>query len=112
MDNRIKMKKENQSLKNSLVGMIPADWEVKSLGELVHKVEYGSSAKSDSIGSVPVIRMGNIQNGKIVLDKLVYSNDQNEIQKYRLNYDDVLFNRTNTIDLVGKTGIFRSGLIT
>ena len=52
--------------------------------------------------------MGNIQNGKILLDDLVYSNNVEENEKYLLKYNDVLFNRTNSPELVGKTGIYQS----
>jgi len=50
--------------------------------------------------------MGNLQGGKIDWDDLVYTADDAEIRKYRLRSGDVLFNRTNTIDLVGKTAIY------
>ncbi len=40
--------------------------------------------------------MGNLQNGRIILDKLVYTSDLKEIEKYPLEYNDSLFNRTNS----------------
>lgn len=83
-------------------------WVKTTLGEVCTKVEYGSSAKSKDQGKIPVLRMGNIQNGRFVWDKLVYSDDDNEINKYRLNNNDVLFNRTNSPELVGKTAIYKS----
>lgn len=87
--------------------IIPEDWDVKPLGELVHSVEYGSSAKSSSSGAMPVLRMGNLQDGQVDWDDLVYTDDEAEISKYQLNHNDVLFNRTNTVDLVGKTSIYK-----
>jgi type I restriction enzyme S subunit len=81
---------------------------VKPLGELCNGVEYGSSAKSQKEGKIPVLRMGNIQNGKFDWDNLVYSDDEAEIQKYMLKHNDVLFNRTNSPELVGKTAIYKS----
>lgn len=92
--------------KQADVGMIPMDWTVEPLGRLVTSVEYGSSAKSSKNGLVPVLRMGNLQNGKIDWGDLVYTSDEKEVSKYSLRYGDVLFNRTNTIDLVGKTSIY------
>lgn len=91
------------------VGVIPEDWDVLPLGKLVRSVEYGSAAKSDPKGAVPVLRMGNLQGGKIDWSDLVYTNDIDEINKYTLQSGDVLFNRTNTIDLVGKTSIYEGG---
>lgn len=95
--------------KYSDVGVIPDDWAVLPLGKLVRSVEYGSAAKSDVKGAVPVLRMGNLQGGKIDWSDLVYTDDVDEINKYTLQPGDVLFNRTNTIDLVGKTSIYEGG---
>ena len=52
--------------------------------------------------------MGNIQDGKIDWEKLVYTNDSEEIEKYKLRKFDLLFNRTNSREMVGKTAIFDS----
>ncbi|MCX7028311.1 MAG: restriction endonuclease subunit S, partial [Spirochaetes bacterium] len=90
------------------VGVVPEDWIVKQLGELASSIGYGSSAKSDRVGLVPVLRMGNLQDGKIDWTNLVYTSDSNEIDKYLLSKKDILFNRTNTIDLVGKSSIYTS----
>ncbi len=68
---------------------------------------YGSSAKSDPTGDIPVLRMGNIQNGKLDWEKLVFSSNEAEIEKYALVAGDVLFNRTNSPELVGKTALFK-----
>lgn len=98
---------KGKDYKQTDVGMIPEDWEVVSLGELIYNVEYGSSSKSNQSGQIPVLRMGNIQNGQISWENLVYTDNEFEIQKYFLKKGDVLFNRTNTIDLVGKTAIYK-----
>jgi type I restriction enzyme S subunit len=83
-------------------------WHWKTLGELCDGVEYGSSAKSKTEGRVPVLRMGNIQNGRLDWKDLAYSDDESEIAKYLLKHNDVLFNRTNSPELVGKTAIYKS----
>ncbi|MDQ0423551.1 restriction endonuclease S subunit, partial [Peteryoungia aggregata LMG 23059] len=56
--------------------------------------------------NIPVLRMGNIQNGKLDWADLVYTDDKDEIKKYRLVPGDVLFNRTNSPALVGKTAMY------
>ncbi len=83
-------------------------WKWKTLGELCDDVEYGSSAKSKAEGGVPVLRMGNIQDGRLDWENLVYTDDKAEIKKYLLKHNDVLFNRTNSPELVGKTAIYKS----
>jgi type I restriction enzyme S subunit len=81
------------------------DWV--QLGELCINVEYGSASKSKETGKIPVLRMGNIQNGRFDWSDLVYSNDSEEIDKYLLKKNDVLFNRTNSPEWVGKTAIYK-----
>ncbi|TIL84348.1 MAG: hypothetical protein E5Y73_33875 [Mesorhizobium sp.] len=76
------------------------------LGDVAGSFAYGSAAKSRKTGSVPVLRMGNIQGGRLDWSDLVYTDDRNEIEKYRLSPEDVLFNRTNSPALVGKTALY------
>ena len=83
-------------------------WKWKTLGDLCDGVEYGSSAKSNKEGKISVLRMGNIQDGKLDWENLVYTDDKDEIAKYLLRRNDVLFNRTNSPELVGKTAIYKS----
>lgn len=82
-------------------------WTRKTLGDVCERVEYGSSSKSKEVGKIAVLRMGNIQNGRLDLEKLVYSDNLFENEKYMLKYNDVLFNRTNSPELVGKTAIYK-----
>lgn len=86
---------------------IPESWEWCRLEDLIYPPKYGTSNKSLENGTVPVLRMGNIQNGEIVFDKLVFSNDKADNEKYNLMCGDLLFNRTNSAELVGKTAIYR-----
>ena len=82
-------------------------WREGELGEFIDKPRYGTSSKSSKSGRVPVLRMGNLQDGRLDWEGLVYTSDEDEIKKYRLEYGDVLFNRTNSPELVGKTSIYR-----
>ena len=88
---------------------LPKGWKWISVGDISHGVEYGTSKKSLKNGKVPVIRMGNIQNGSIDWSDLVYSDDEDEISKYSLTKGDVLFNRTNSPELVRKTAVYNGG---
>ncbi len=86
---------------------LPKGWVWERLGLMTTGVEYGTSSKSQKTGKIPVLRMGNIQNFKIDWRDLVYTSDYVEIEKYKLKKGDVLFNRTNSPELVGKTAIFK-----
>lgn len=86
---------------------LPDDWKWVKIGNLTFGVEYGTSAKSKKLGQIPVLRMGNIQNGRFDWSDLVYTSNKTEIEKYLLKKNDVLFNRTNSPELVGKTAIYK-----
>lgn len=85
---------------------LPERWTITPLSEVCTDFQYGTSSKSKSSGDVSVLRMGNLQSGKIDWADLVYTSDKHEIKKYRLEPGDVLFNRTNSPELVGKTSIY------
>lgn len=86
---------------------LPEGWKYVSLDKLCDSFQYGTSTKSDPTGNVPVLRMGNLQNGEVDWTNLVFTSDKSEIEKYALKAGDVLFNRTNSPELVGKTSIYR-----
>jgi len=90
----------------SILPFLPQGWCWEKLGWMTLSVEYGTSTKSSKSGAVPVIRMGNIQNAKLDWTDLVYTSDKDEIEKYLLSIGDVLFNRTNSPEHVGKTAIY------
>ena len=72
------------------------------------ELKYGTSEKSLSVGKIAVLRMGNITNvGTIDYSNLVYSSNNEDIKLYSLEKDDLLFNRTNSSEWVGKTAIYK-----
>ncbi len=78
------------------------------LGDILTALQYGSSSKAtvDQVG-VPVLRMGNIQNGRVCTKDLKYLElPPVELSRYLLKSGDILINRTNSAELVGKAGIF------
>lgn len=95
--------------KKTALGWIPASWEVKPVSAVVTQFEYGLSMPMHLKGATPILRMGNIQRGDVVMDELKYVTlSQKLLDRYRLNRGDVLFNRTNSQEHVGKIGIYRS----
>jgi type I restriction enzyme S subunit len=89
---------------------LPVGWEWVRLGSLGESFDYGSSQKSvDDSKAVPILRMGNIQQGEIVMRNLKYLIDQEgDLPKLLLRGGDLLFNRTNSYELVGKTALFHN----
>lgn len=105
--NIVNAKELFQSKLNEIFSQKGDGWEEKSLGEVCDGFQYGSSSKSIQEGKVPVLRMGNIQDFKVDWKKLKYSSNDDEINKYLLKEGDVLFNRTNSPVLVGKSAIYK-----
>jgi type I restriction enzyme S subunit len=72
-------------------------------------VQYGSSAKtSEDPTGIPVLRMGNIIEGQLQITELKYlPKSHDEFPALLLEPGDVLFNRTNSAELVGKTALYR-----
>ncbi len=84
-------------------------WPIKRIGDLLESASYGTSEKSGATGEFPVLRMNNItRTGAMDFTDLKFMDlDASEYDRYLVRTSDVLFNRTNSVDLVGKTGIFR-----
>lgn len=82
--------------------------EIPLAGICVDKGTYGTSsgASTDTTG-IPVIRMGNISDGHVKWDDVKYMNlSKSELLKYELLPGDILFNRTNSAELVGKSAVY------
>ncbi|AKV04342.1 Type I restriction-modification system, specificity subunit S [Labilithrix luteola] len=78
------------------------------MDDLAALVQYGSSSKtSEDEAGIPVLRMGNIVDGRLVFEGLKYlPHKHEEFPELLLKPGDVLFNRTNSPELVGKTAVF------
>ena len=87
----------------------PKGWPVATVGDVLDAAEYGSSSKASSDGAgLPMIRMGNVTYaGSLDLADLKYVDlPAAEVERYSLREGDILFNRTNSKELVGKTGLW------
>ena len=84
------------------------DFSLKRLGELVEEVRYGTSLPATLNGKYGYLRMNNItEDGKLNIQNLKYIDiPEKDLEKYVVRKGDVLFNRTNSIELVGKTCIY------
>ena len=89
---------------------LPDGWTWTRIKTVSIDLPYGTSKKSNSSGKVAVLRMGNLQDGEIDYSDLVYSSDEADIEKYYLLENDLLFNRTNSAEWVGKTSIYRGDI--
>lgn len=89
---------------------LPEGWVWCRLFDVAINVDYGTSEKSHKATSeqdVPVLRMGNLQNGQIVYNNLKYiPYEKLDLPFLYLKSGDLLFNRTNSLELVGKSAIY------
>ena len=87
---------------------IPKGWKLATIEDVTPFLQYGTSEKSERKGLMAVLRMGNItRKGNIDFSDLVFTSNKTDIEKLRLKPGDLLFNRTNSSEWVGKTAIYR-----
>lgn len=85
----------------------PKSWPVGVIGDLLESVKYGSAEKAARTGDVPILRMNNITYaGEMDLSDLKYITQEGADEKYLVRPGDILFNRTNSKELVGKTAVY------
>jgi type I restriction enzyme S subunit len=87
---------------------LPEGWEWSRIVDASLFTEYGTSEKAfEGAVGVPVLKMGDIQSGKVFHGgQKVVPSTINDLPNLYLEYGDVLYNRTNSAELVGKTGMF------
>lgn len=89
---------------------LPVGWGACRLHEVAQLVEYGTGSKtSEAAGpeAVPVLRMGNLKGGRLDLSRLKYlPGCHADFPKLLLRPGDLLFNRTNSAEHVGKSAVF------
>jgi type I restriction enzyme S subunit len=84
---------------------LPDHWSATRIKRVLSQVDYGISVSTEAEGRYPVLKMGNIQAGEIVLSKMGFVN---EVEPgLLLAKNDLLYNRTNSPDQVGKAALFR-----
>lgn len=86
----------------------PMGWEFVTIREVVTEVRYGTSKPAVENGKYPYLRMNNLTvDGRLDLNDLKYIDiPKDEVEKCIVRKGDILFNRTNSIELVGKTAVF------
>jgi type I restriction enzyme, S subunit len=96
-------------LKSAFEGKLykTSEWKEAILEQHIEEINYGTSEKTKDFGKIPVLRMGDIQEGKLVFNNLKYLDAVND-SKLLLKKGDLLFNRTNSAELVGKSAVFNN----
>jgi len=87
------------------IGSLPTHWVATRIKRVISRVDYGISVSTDPDGKYPVLKMGNIQSGEIEFSKMEFVDEVAE--ELLLETHDLLYNRTNSPDQVGKAALFR-----
>lgn len=97
-------------LRSSIADALTGKWPAVTLADVTESQVYGTSAKASTDSSgVPVLRMGNISGGRLDFANLKYlPADHPDVAKLVLEPGDILFNRTNSAELVGKSAVYRA----
>jgi type I restriction enzyme, S subunit len=94
-----------RTINEEWIGEIPKHWSACRIKRVVSQVDYGISESSEPDGKFPVLKMGNVQFGEVVFSDIEFVDEVSE--GLLLEKGDLLFNRTNSPDQVGKTAVFR-----
>ena len=87
------------------LGEIPAHWRSCHLKRVLSAVDYGVSVQVDTSGEIAVLRMGDIQDGEIDYSNVGFVEEVDDALLLRPG--DLVFNRTNSLDRIGKVALFR-----
>ena len=84
-------------------------WVWATVDQVSLRVQYGTSARTNEDGEgVPVLRMGNIVDGRLETGELKFlPPEHHEFPDLLLSHGDLLFNRTNSAELVGKSAVYK-----
>ena len=85
---------------------IPESWKWVRWGDISESIQYGYNAPAQDDGRIKMVRISDIQNGKVNWDSVPYCEiDEKEIELYLLKPNDILFARTG--GTVGKSFLVR-----
>ena len=95
-----------EAQKETEIGPVPESWGVEAIDDVAVTTQYGLSVRGRTSGTYPILRMNCQEDGKVHYRNLQFVDLDSEIyDTFRLRPGDLLFNRTNSIDLVGRMAI-------
>ncbi len=92
--------------KETEIGPMPESWELTAIDDVAVSTQYGLSMRGRTSGTYPILRMNCQEDGKVHYRNLQFVDlDAESYDRFRVKLGDLLFNRTNSIDLVGRMAI-------
>ncbi len=111
---KVTIAEAEKQISDKVADVYQSGFDFKEIGAISLGVQYGiNEAMNESGVGYKIFRMNEIISGKMNDNgKMKYADiSADEFEKYKLKHGDILFNRTNSIEHVGKTGIFYSKAI-
>ncbi len=93
-----------QVIDRDWIASLPEHWDAIRIKRVISRLDYGISVSSEPEGKHPVLKMGNIQARSIVFSKMEFVDEVAD--ELLLEHNDLLYNRTNSPDQVGKAALF------
>ena len=95
-----------EAQKETEIGPVPESWNVTAIGDVAVNTQYGLSLRGQPSGAYPILRMNCQEDGAVHYRNLQFVDlDAEAFQTFRLKPGDLLFNRTNSMELVGRMAI-------
>jgi type I restriction enzyme, S subunit len=95
-----------EAQKETEIGPVPESWDIAAIGDVALNTQYGLSIRGQPSGTYPILRMNCQEDGKVHYRNLQFVDlDSTTFETFRLKPGDLLFNRTNSIELVGRMAI-------
>ena len=82
------------------------NWTIQELSALVSDKELGTTRRGVGEKNISLIKMGNLQDGKVSTKSVEFLEYADDIECLTLQSGDFLFNTRNTPELVGKVATF------
>lgn len=93
---------------NEWLREVPAHWDVCRVKRVLARMDYGISVSTVEEGRYPVLKMGHLQDGEVRFSNLDFVDEVDD--SLILETGDLLYNRTNSPDQVGKAAVFRKAI--
>ena len=93
--------------KDSPLGIIPQEWEVRLLGELLLRCANGLTYDVSTTTGIPVTRIETISTGEINYTKVGYITNQDGYENFRMQKGDILYSHINSLKQIGKVAYYK-----
>lgn len=96
-----------QGYKATPLGIIPQEWEVKFLGDLLSRCANGLTYDVSITSGIPVTRIETISTGEINYAKVGYITNESGYEIFRMQKGDILYSHINSLSQIGKVAYYK-----